>query len=132
VLVISSQVSNAPHVTVRKQQWKSAGAVVTLVVVDVIVVLSSVLLGIVAEVVVVVAAQLGPLPGSGHASQQLEQEPGVPPLASHAVALRAILQFVFPAFSRQHVTEPGRPQFERDTHSFTRRRHWRFTSTASI
>jgi hypothetical protein len=43
------------------------------------------------EVVVVgPAGQLGPLPGAGHASQQLEHSPAEPPLASQAAALRAV------------------------------------------
>jgi hypothetical protein len=106
--------------------------VVTVVVVDVTVEVSSVVIGVVTDVVVVGAGQLSPAPGAGHASQQLEHVPAVPPLLSQAAALRAILHFVLPAFSRQQVTAPGLPHVERETHGFTWRRQSRFTRTASI
>jgi hypothetical protein len=105
--------------------------VVTVVVVVVTVEVSSVVLGAVVTVVVG-AGQLGPEPGTGQASQQLEHVPGVPPLSWQAAALRAILHLVVPAFSRQHVTASRRPQVERETHARISRRQSRFTSRASI
>ena len=70
---------------------------------------------VVIVVVVVGAGQLGPLPGVGHASQQLTQLPTVPPLAVHAAGSLAILHV-----ARQHVTLPGElPQVDLAAHLFT-------------
>ena len=64
--------------------------------------------------------QVGPLPGAGHASQQLPQVPGVPLFAVHDAASFLILQLVAPfGFVRQHVTNPGLPQLDRAAHFFT-------------
>jgi len=76
---------------------------------------------VVVVVVVVVAVvdvgQLGPLPGAGHASQQLVQVPGVP--LQCAVSLLT-LHFVPLAVVMQQVTAPARfPQIEWAAHRFT-------------
>jgi len=67
------------------------------------------------------AAQLGPLPGGGQASQQLLQVPGVPCLSVHFIALLLILHFVAPVvgFVRQQVTKPGLPHVEWAAHFLT-------------
>jgi hypothetical protein len=110
------QVSNGPQVAVRKQHCEPP-----LVLVVVVVVVEGVL-----------PVQLGPAPGAGQASQQLEHEPGIPPLAVHDAASRWIPHFVFRLFVRQHVTKPGFfPQVERLAHLFTWPRQLRFTSVAS-
>jgi hypothetical protein len=82
--------------------------------------------------VVVWLGQLGPVPGPGHASQQLLHWPAMPPFASHAAALFAVLHLVTPFFVRQHVTKPGFPHVDFDAHDFARPRQLRLTSTASI
>ena len=71
-------------------------------------------------VVVVVVGQLGPLPGTGHASQQLVQLPVVPCFAVQCAASFLILHFVPLVVTRQHVTAPvGLPQIEWDAHFLT-------------
>jgi hypothetical protein len=70
---------------------------------------------VVVEVVVVAAAvgQLGPLPGIGHASQQLAQVPTVPCFAVQCVASGLTLHVVPFVLVKQHVTAPaGFPQTE--------------------
>ncbi len=75
---------------------------------------------VVVVVVVVVAGQLGPLPGAGHASQQLVQVPTVPLFAAHEAASFLILHFVtFLAFVMQQVTNPGFPHVEWAAHFLT-------------
>ena len=81
--------------------------VVVVVVVDVV------------EVVVVGAGQLGPLPGAGHASQQLVQLPTVPCLAVQWAASFLILHFVPLVVVRQQVTAVGLPHVECAAHFFT-------------
>jgi len=110
-------VSNGPQRTVRRQHWSPLALVVVVVVV--------------VEMLVVLVGQLGPVPGAGQASQQLEHAPGVPPFAWHEAALFANLHLVTPPFVRQHVTKPGLPQVEVAAHFFTRRRQLWFTSIAS-
>jgi hypothetical protein len=70
-------------------------------------------------VVVADAGQLGPLPGGGHASQQLAQLPAVPFFAPHDATSFLILHFVPFAVVRQQVTAPGLPQVECAAHFFT-------------
>src|SRR2546426_2421940 len=67
------------------------------------------------------AAQLGPLPGGGQASQQLLQVPGVPCLSRQCCAVLLILQLValVVALVRQQVTAPGLPQVEWAAHFLT-------------
>src|SRR5205823_1220327 len=70
---------------------------------------------VVVDVVGVIVEQLGPLPGAGHASQQLEQVPTVPFAMQWA---RSFLTLHFPVV-RQQVSEPGLPQVECASHFFT-------------
>jgi hypothetical protein len=74
---------------------------------------------VVVVVVVVGTGQLGPLPGVGHASQQLVHVPMVPCLAVQCAASGLILHVVPLAVLRQHVTAFGLPQVEWDAHFFT-------------
>jgi hypothetical protein len=97
---VTSQVSNGPQVVVRLQHTVPG------------------------------AGQLGPLPGTGHASQQLEHEPAVPPLLAH-VAGFVVLHLSLPFLVRQQVTKPGLPQVEEAAHRFTLPRQLRLTSVAS-
>ena len=121
---VTSQVSNGPQVVVRLQHWMPSPLVV-VVTEDVVVVVAG-------SSVVGGAGQLGPLPGTGHASQQLAHEPGVPPFATHEAASFAMLHFVVPWLVRQHVTNPGFfPQMERLAHFFTYPRQLRLTSVVS-
>jgi hypothetical protein len=85
-------------------------------------VLNVVVLDVVVLVVVVVElTQLGPLPGAGHASQQLLQAPTVPCFAVQCATAFSILHFVPLGVVTQHVTEPaGFPHVEWDAHLFTR------------
>jgi hypothetical protein len=87
--------------------------------------------GIVVVVVVVVgAAQLGPLPGAGHASQQLVQAPTVPCFAVQCAVSFLILHLVPMAVVIQQVTAPaGFPQIEWDAHFFTTPAQLWFTRT---
>src|SRR5262249_43882600 len=78
-------------------------------------------------VVVVAAGQLGPVPGAGHASQQLEQVPTVP---VQCAASRLILHFVPAGVVTQHVTCVGLPQTECDAHFLILPAQLRFTRTA--
>jgi hypothetical protein len=105
---------NGPQATVRRQHWVG----VPTTVVDVVVTLD------------VVVGQLAPLPGAGHASQQLEHEPAVPPFLAHIAGFVA-LHLSSPFFVRQQVTKPGLPQVDEAAHRFTRPRQLRFTSVAS-
>ena len=70
-------------------------------------------------VVVVGTGQLGPLPGVGHASQQLVHVPMVPCFAVQCAASGLVLHFVPLAVLRQHVTAFALLQFEWDAHFFT-------------
>jgi hypothetical protein len=88
-------------------RWDGSHRVVVVVVLVVVV------------VVVVGAGQLGPLPGAGHASQQLVQVPTVPCFAVQWAASFLILHFVPLVVVRQQVTAPGLPQVECDAHFFT-------------
>jgi hypothetical protein len=110
------------------------GAVVVVlpVVVELVLVLVGVLVVVVVVVVVVGTVQLGPLPGVGHASQQLEQPPTVPGLPVQCAASLLILHVVPLAVVIQQVTAPaGFPQIERDAHFLTVFAQLLFTSTAS-
>ncbi len=69
--------------------------------------------------VVVLAPQLGPLPGAGHASQQLVQFPTVPCFAVQWAASFLILHFVPLVVVRQQVTAVGLPHVECAAHFFT-------------
>jgi hypothetical protein len=85
---------------------------------------------IVVVVVEVVIGQLGPLPGAGHASQQLVQLPIVPCLAAQCAASLLILHFVPAVVVKQQVTAPaGFPQIEWDAHFLTNPAQLWFTST---
>src|SRR5262249_48440321 len=70
-------------------------------------------------VVVVGTGQLGPLPGVGHASQQLVHVPMVPCFAVQCAASGLILHVVPLAVLRQHVTAFALPQLEWDAHFLT-------------
>jgi len=72
-----------------------------------------------AVVVVVIDEQLGPLPGAGHASQQLVQVPTVPCFAVQWAASFLTLHFGPFAVVRQQVTVPGLPQVECAAHFLT-------------
>jgi len=87
----------------------------------VVVVLVSVTLVVVVVVLVLAdAGQLGPLPGEGHASQQLVQNPTIPCFARQCAASFLILHFVPFGVVIQHVTAPaGLPQIEWDAHFLT-------------
>ena len=67
----------------------------------------------------VAAGQLGPLPGAGHASQQLVQLPTVPCFAMQDAASFFVLHFVPFAVVMQHVTAFGFPHVECAAHFFT-------------
>lgn len=71
--------------------------------------------------VVVGAGQLGPLPGAGHASQQLVQVPAVPFFAAQDAASFLILHDAVPVFGfvRQQVTNPGFPHVDFAAHFLT-------------
>ncbi len=69
--------------------------------------------------VVVLAPQLGPLPGAGHASQQLVQLPTVPCFAAQWAASFLILHFVPLVVVRQQVTAVGLPHVECTAHFLT-------------
>jgi len=75
--------------------------------------------GVLVVVVVDPAGQLGPLPGAGHASQQLVQLPTVPCFAVQWAASFLLLHFVPLVVVRQQVTAPGLPQVEWDAHFLT-------------
>src|SRR5262245_15973402 len=68
---------------------------------------------------IVLAGQLGPSPGAGQASQQLEQIPTVPPCAVQDRTLLLTLHFVPLGVGTQHVKAPLLPQVERDAHRLT-------------
>ena len=68
---------------------------------------------------VVVVVQLGPLPGGGHASQQLLQLPTVPCLAVQCAPSLLIRQLLPVLVVRQQVTRPGLPQVEWAAHFLT-------------
>ena len=90
----------------------------------------AVVVEVVVTVVVVGTVQLVPLPGAGHASQQLVQVPTVPSLAVQCAASLLILHFVPLVVVIQQVTAPaGFPQVERDAHFLTSLAHPLFTST---
>ena len=85
---------------------------------------------VVVVVVVVGRVQLGPLPGTGHASQQLAQTPTLPCFAVQCAASFLILHLVPLMVVMQQVTAPaGFPQIEWDAHLFTNRVQFWFTST---
>jgi hypothetical protein len=85
---------------------------------------------VVVVVGVVDVGQLGPLPGAGHASQQLVQLPIVPCLAAQCAASFLILHFVPAVVVKQQVTAPaGFPQIEWDAHFLTNPAQLWFTST---
>ena len=88
-----------------------------------------VVLLVVVDVVMLVVGQLGPLPGAGHASQQLVQLPTVPCFAVQWAASFLILHFVPLVVVRQHVTAPGLPQVECDAHFLTEPAQLLFTRT---
>lgn len=79
---------------------------------------------------VVLAGQLGPLPGAGHASQQLAQLPTVPCFAMQDAAFLLILHLVPLVVVTQQVTAPRLPQVERDAHLLTDLAQLLFTRTA--
>jgi len=85
----------------------------------VVVVLTGVVVVVPTVFVVVTEEQLGPLPGAGHASQQLVQVPTVPCFAVQWVASFLILHVVPLVVVRQHVTAPGLPHVEWDAHFLT-------------
>ena len=74
---------------------------------------------VVAAVVVVAPGHVGPLPGNGHASQQLVQLPTVPCFAVQWAASFLILHFVPLVVVRQQVTAVGLPHVECAAHFFT-------------
>src|SRR2546428_9544709 len=80
-------------------------------------------------VVVVGAGQLGPLPGAGHASQQLVQLPTIPCFAVQWAASFLILHFVPFVVVRQQVTAVGLPHVECAAHFFTAPLQLGLTST---
>jgi hypothetical protein len=85
---------------------------------------------VVLVVVAVVEGQLGPLPGAGHASQQLVQVPTVPCFAVQCRASFLILHLVPLVVVMQQVTAPaGFPQIEWDAHFLTAPAQLWFTST---
>ena len=75
---------------------------------------------VVVVVLVVVVGQLGPLPGAGHASQQLLHVPAVSCVPVQCVASFLIWHFVPFVVVRQQVTAPARlPQIEWAAHLLT-------------
>jgi hypothetical protein len=84
---------------------------------------------VVVVVMVVVVGQLGPLPGVGHASQQLVQLPTVPCFLTQWAASFLILHFVPLVVMRQQVTAVGFPHVECAAHFFTAPLQLRLTST---
>jgi hypothetical protein len=105
--------------------------VVVLPVVVVVVALVEVVGGTVIAVVEVGAGQLWPLPGAGHASQQLVQAPAVPCFAVQCGTSFSILHFVPLVVVIQQVTAPaGFPQIEWDAHLLTRRAQLLLVRTA--
>jgi hypothetical protein len=80
-------------------------------------------------VVVVVVGQLGPLPGDGHASQQLVQLPTVPCFAVQWAASFLTLHFVPLVVVRQQVTAVGLPHVEWAAHFLTAPLQLGLTST---
>jgi hypothetical protein len=86
-----------------------------------------VVVALAAVVVVVAATQLGPSPGVGHASQQLEQLPTVP---VQCAASLLILHFVPAGVVTQHVTAVGLPHVECAAHFLTLPAQLLLTSTA--
>src|SRR5262245_54893045 len=74
---------------------------------------------VVVVVVVVCVEQLGPLPGAGHASQQLVHVPTTPCLSVQCISSFFVLHVVtLLSFVMQHVTKPGLPQVECAAHFF--------------
>ncbi len=88
-----------------------------------------VVLLVVVDVVMLVVGQLGPLPGAGHASQQLVQLPTVPCFAVQWAASFLILHFVPLVVVRQQVTAVGLPHVECAAHFLTAPLQLGLTST---
>lgn len=96
------------------------GAAVVVVGAAVVVVGPAVVVVGAAVVVVAPPGHVGPLPGNGHASQQLAQGLTVPFFAVQASALFLLLQLVtFFLLVMQQLTNPGFPHTDFAAHFFT-------------